>query len=396
MAGGATVEHHPSRSPQRTGERRLVLCAQAVGYGPAAKLLAIAERLRAHHADCLFLGSGIAFELVSRSPDVIEAVEAKPGDARARRVIASARAVVSVMDVEFARLALDLCKPLFAVDSLSWMRRPVPAEFLAARRYWVQNFPGVREHLAAIGPAPSVVGPIVPARERERPSAPSGVVVNLGGCDTPYVVAGDDAGYSDFVVRGLIDSELTSASSREIFVMAGARCIERLRARYGASGVHFVSLPYGEALALRARATLVLTAPGVTTTLECFRSGTPTFFLPPQNYSQWLVLERLCGAGLAPHAFRWADHLEPGAFVEAWTPAERVSMVRRAIRSVAGDAAAGRAYREKLACVARAPTGSLARAQRAFFDTLGPNGAATIAAALWENELQGGEWTASA
>ena len=47
-----------------------------------------------------------------------------------------------------------------------------------------------------------------------------------------------------------------------------------------------------EFLKLLAEARLVLTSPGLTTTLECEALGTPVRFLLPQNYSQALMVER--------------------------------------------------------------------------------------------------------
>jgi hypothetical protein len=353
-----------------------------VGYGPAAKLLAVAERLRSAGVRPVFLGTGTAHELASRSSDLGDAVEAAPSDSRARKVMRSASAVLSVMDPDYARLAMELSRPLHVADSLSWMRHPVPAEFLAARRYWVQNFSGVREHLRGISPKPTVVGPIVSAVEPVSPKERSRLVVNFGGYETPYASSTDDSGYAEFVVQGLIESGLPSAFSSDAILMAGARCAEGLQTRFGGGPLRFVSLRHDEAEDLGATAAVVLTAPGLTSTLQCFRSGTPTFFLPPQNYSQWWILTKLRAAGLAPCAFHWADHLPDGEVAEGMTLAERVPVVRRAIRGLTRDEGARRSFRDALGCIADWPGEDLARAQMAYFESLGSDGAATIASAL--------------
>jgi hypothetical protein len=360
----------------------VVLCAQAVGYGPAAKLLAVAGRLRAAGVRPVFLGTGIAHELASRSSDLGDAVEAGASDPRARRLVGGAAAVLSVMDAGYARLALELSRPLHVADSLAWLRHPVPPEFLAARRYFVQDFCGVREHLRGISPQPTLVGPIVGARRAAAEPERSRLVVNLGGYDTPYVSCADDCGYADFVVRGLLESGLPAAFSGEAVLMAGARCAESLARRFGGGPLCFVSLARDEAEDLAATAAAVLTAPGLTSTLECFRSGTPTFFLPPQNYSQWWILEKLRAAGLAPCALHWADHLRGADVVERMSLAARVPVVRRAIRHLTGDARVRRSFREALGGMASQPRQELARAQAAWFASLGSDGAAAIASEL--------------
>jgi hypothetical protein len=363
-------------------QRPFVLCAQATGYGPASKLLVIAERLVASGLPCAFMGRGIAFELAKRSAGFVEIVEAEASSGSARRMIASASGVLSVMDVDFASLALRAAKPLFVVDSLAWMRRPLPAAFLAARRYWVQDFPGLRAHLSGTSPMPCIIGPIVSETDVPSPASPPRIVVCLGGYDTPYATSEDDAGYARFVVRGLLQSGLAEASDGEVLVMGGASCMERLSREYKREGVRFASLSHREAALARGGAEIVLTAPGLTSTLECFRAGPATFFLPPQNYSQWMILHRLREAGLAPCSFHWQDHLPRGAFSPVWTLAERVPMIRRAIRQVTGDGAAYRVYVERLEQIRNVPKAGLSQKQREFFDSLGPNGAEAIAEEL--------------
>ena len=377
---GNTIES--ISSPAQAMQKPFVLCAQATGYGPASKLLVIAEILAASGLPCLFMGRGIAFELARRSPGFAEIVEAEASSARARKIVASASGVLSVMDVDFASLALGSSKPLFVVDSLAWMRRPLPAAFLSARRYWVQDFPGLRAHLAGTSPMPCIIGPIVSETGVSPPTSPAKIVVCLGGYETPYARSDDDSGYTRFVIRGLLHSGLAEAFDGRLLVMGGARCVERLSHEYEECGVRFVSLSHREAALVRSGAEVLLTAPGLTSTLECFRSGRPTFFLPPQNYSQWLILNRLREAGLAPCSFHWQDHLPGGSFAPVWTMAERVPIVRRAIGRVTADPAAQRDYLEGLKQILKVPKADLSHKQREFFDSLGPNGAVTIAEEL--------------
>jgi hypothetical protein len=56
-----------------------------------------------------------------------------------------------------------------------------------------------------------------------------------------------------------------------------------------------------EALHLFYRANCVLTCPGLTTLLELSRGSIPTSLLPPQNYSQLLILNELHSAQVNPN-----------------------------------------------------------------------------------------------
>jgi hypothetical protein len=373
----------------RKETRPFVLCAQPTGYGPASKLLAIAQNLTSIGVKCVFVGEGIALELVKRSNIFLGVFEAGPESSRVREVFAEASGVLSVMDVGFARVALESSRPLYVADSLAWMRRPIPNEYLLARRYWVQNFPGLREHLAGTDPTPDIVGPIVPSINRVHTPKQPAVVVCLGGYHTPYTRADDDAGYGRFVMQGILDSGLLNEFEGSMLIMAGDDLINRLEEEFPVSGLRYASLSCREADNVRSGAEIVLTAPGLTSTLECFRSGRPTFFLPPQNYSQWIILTRLREAGTAPCSFHWADYMVDCKTAGVWALNERIAMVKDAIETVSTSSMAQHKFREKMGGIKWISQADLIQKQRAFFDSLGHNGARTIAREIMKDVYAG-------
>lgn len=52
---------------------------------------------------------------------------------------------------------------------------------------------------------------------------------------------------------------------------------------------------------------MVLTTPGLTTTYEALVYNIPIRFLPPQNYSQALMLKHYRNTGFADISFDWTD-----------------------------------------------------------------------------------------
>ncbi len=339
--------------------RTLVCCAQPFGYGPAAKLVVIAEELRRSGFRLVFVGDGVAHELAARSPALDEIVRGRAGEDSVRKAVAASVGVLSVMDRECAILAKELGRALFVVDSLAWLRETVPEPFRGAARYWVQRFPD-----GAVPEGAVEVGPIVGVNEATWSGPGGGVVVNLGGGESP---GGDDPAYAEFAVRGLRDSGLTGT------VLAGNRWTAWLRERFPNARLAFESVPHEEAVRRFATAGQVLTAPGLTASLECFRLGVPTTFLPPQNYSQWRILRTFRRQGLAPTAFHWEDEPPAGPSPDELPEADRTPRVREIVRT-ATPAAAGR-FRDSL----RVPSDTaLSRKQQAFFAGLGPNGVQTI------------------
>ena len=164
-------------------------------------------------------------------------------------------------------------------------------------------------------------------------------------------------------------------------MLGGRDAIDSLRRAGLGADVALVTAAPDEARERMAGAAIVLTSPGLTATLECFADGTPTWFLPPQNYSQWCILRRLAAAGLAGGALHWEEL--PGAprLPERMPREEYEPLVREAVLRFARDPAAGGALATRLSAVGEAPR-ERAEAQRAFFDALGPGGEDAVVTTL--------------
>jgi len=364
--------------------KALVCCAQSFGYGPAAKLIHLARALGGRGLRLTFLGTGIAHELAARSSAFDAIIPAAAESRTSRAVIAAASGVLSVMDRDYAALALELSRPVYVADSLAWLREQFPPPFRGARRYWVQRFGAVSPPGAAL-PANAVeVGPIVPAVPPVEREGTTKLVVNLGGGDSPHGAATDDPSYVDFVVGGLAGSGLADCFRGQIVLLAGSRSVGYLRERYGGAGIAFGSVSSDEAQHSFRRAARVLAAPGLTTSLECFQLGVPTFFLPPQNYSQWRILQAFRRLGLAPASFHWEDLPAAGPAPEELPETERTPRIRQCIRRWAQEPAAGRLLQQSLEAGLAVAPAELASRQRAYFDGLGRNGTEQIVSELTE------------
>ena len=203
--------------------RRLLFSAYPMGYGPAAKALVLAARCRSAGFDPVFVGQGVAHELVSRSGEIFsEVVQSDANRTAARTLTRESHAVVSVMDREFASLAGELSRPLHVVDSLLWLRDRVPEAFSSACRYWAQDFVGVREPVEGLASPVSVVGPIVSPRSAVPVTASGKLLVSLGGFDG----AGDpdrNRVYGELVLEAIAGSRLATSFAGRITTLAGAR-----------------------------------------------------------------------------------------------------------------------------------------------------------------------------
>jgi hypothetical protein len=214
------------------------------------------------------------------------------------------------------------------------------------------------------------------------------LIVNLGGCKAPGS-SDHSSGYARFVVEGLLASGLLKEYHGRTTLIAGEQAAAGLAADYPACGIEFRSLSHEAALAMLSQAALLVTSPGLTTTLEGFQLGTPTFFLPPQNYSQWCILRTLRRLDLAPAALHWEDFLPGERLAERLPEDVRNPRVREALtRHIASHQAAQR-FAACLAQIGQLAASQLAARQQAFFRSLGPSGIDMITSQLLEFAASG-------
>ncbi|MGR8918796.1 MAG: hypothetical protein ACU85V_04185 [Gammaproteobacteria bacterium] len=356
----------------------LIMCAQPYGYGPVSKLLYLAEVLRRENVPMVFMGTDISLELAQRSRGLFKQVLSAPASsAIARRYIRDSIGVLSVMDREYSAAAGELQHPLYIVDSLYWMRPANPPAFRGARIHWAQDFAGVREQMSVGDDTVRLTGPIL------SPSLPEwqggeGLVINLGGASSTFASARENAAYWRFVMDGISQSALAEKYAGRIRVIGGEHCLELIKKRFGGAGFTFASVRHGAAVGVFARADVVLTSPGLTAALECFKIGAPALFLPPQNYSQWCNLRIFRHRGLADLAFHWEDMDRRYYLQDRLQEAERDPIIRRAIDELSANDGARRRFSASVSGMASCDLQEVRRRQAAFFGALGPDGTTQI------------------
>jgi hypothetical protein len=289
------------RHPRRTA---YALLATSFGFGPVSKAVTIARELaaRAPDAELHFFGGRIdhdfavdagAFDRVFRI-DVDDSAQLRELVPHLMRY----RAVISVLNLELPTLWHRNGTPLHVVDSLAWMWPAPPAGLHNVDSYFVQRYmlPAARaEEWERCTPL-KVVPPIDRVADRVTafpPRRAEQVLVNLAGCANPF---GYDGLYERYALA-IADAVLAEADDfREIVFATNARLAAAIADRAsGDARVRAAQFAHDEFLGLLASAGLVLSAPGITTTIEAMRCDAPLAFLPPQNYSQAMLSERYRG-----------------------------------------------------------------------------------------------------
>lgn len=294
---------------------RVLCAAENFAYGPAGKLLTIARVLAARGHGMVFVGTGTALDLASKSSlfeEVVAADTEAPDFARSHeRLVLGADVVLSAMDRGAVAAGADFGVPTVWVDSLFYWWEELPDPVLAADLYVKQDvlpdangmarFASRIRNLRAVGPIVDVA---------DAPTAPrtGRVLVNYGGMDAPgWYEAGRNHRYP-YVVTELVLDALRGGGRDDVLFAGASRIMDELREEHGATGARFASLDHDEFVATLRSSDLVLLPGGMESTLEAFANGVPALFLPPLNVTHHLHVTAFRELGLARCSIGLADY----------------------------------------------------------------------------------------
>jgi hydroxymethylcytosylglucuronate/cytosylglucuronate synthase len=324
--------------------KRLICTAAPFGYGPVAKLLTICKFLTNYQLE--FVGTGPALEL-ARHASYFSTITKADYDLSANRqlfqpILSGADLLLASVEPAAIELARTFQVPCCYVDSLFWMWDTLPEACYEVTCYCAQRFPGVSERQATFGRSVRnlrLVGPIVDRTFRRTGKRDPFLLVSLGGLESPLVREHESLLYAGPVISAL-DQALRRSQWSEVIVTGNHAVMVHLQEHYGRPGLTFTHLAHEDFLKLMARAAFLLTSPGLTTTYEALVYQVPMRFLPPQNYSQALMLKLYRSNGLADRALDWCD-LYPQALITEGLPEEEgVRQVQASIQRFAADLAA--------------------------------------------------------
>lgn len=277
----------------------IAFLSTAFGFGPASKAATIAAEFRrtVPGVELDFFGSGIDFDFAVKAGvfdhvlryDVDEELSLE----ELAKYLQAYDQVVSVLNFKILRWWHPTYPPLHIVDSLTWMWPTMPANLERSAHYFVQNYLLPRDRVKEWGKSVRVVttGPICDGdallavcRNDKK------LLINFSGCSNPIL---NDKVYHNYV--SLLSSIILDVCGKyfnRVVICTREDLHPVIRECVGArAGVSVVHLPRDRFLSEMCDCGALLTSPGITTTLEALRFGTPIGFLLPQNYSQYLLSE---------------------------------------------------------------------------------------------------------
>jgi hypothetical protein len=307
---------------------RIAIAAEPFGFGPASKAFAIAQALLEARVEVVPLLDSVAYDyfIVNKFGANLRRWSARDVDPSIQRDIGTVDAAIVCLDPLWLSILAEEV-PTFFVDSLGFMWNQ---DFMAnpalrkVKRYFVQDVFEAASRITSALPDVDVqaVGAIVNVSQVNVTAAPHGHsnkgVLSLGGFHTESE-AFDRRPYWQLIKLVIEPAEWT--------ILTSQRAASQI-----AIGGH---LSHAEALHLMVSAEKVAVSPGLTTLLEAAAIGIPIAPLPPQNYSQALIIRRLAALGAGE---LW-DYLMTSFNISEGLPeAEGIAEVRCCLINYARDA----------------------------------------------------------
>ncbi|MGN7382682.1 Uncharacterised protein [Chlamydia abortus] len=303
---------------------RVLLNAVPFGYGPVSKIASVARKLVQQKIECVFVGCGVAYEYFKRE-QISEAIELNfynsDGAERLSELCQNFSYGLTSMDFDFVNICSDKIQ-IGYVDSLFWMwdttvfdQNPRLRE---VSHYFIQNTFAAQEKVDQFQIYnPVLIGSVidVPITTLIRKNR---AVIHLGGVENIYVPI-REIQYPFVVIKVLNDLRDLWQKYDEVIVVCSETIADELRIAFPDFPGEFTSLSHKSFISLLAESDLLLTAPGLTTILEAFQLRIRTVFLPPQNYSQYLILRGLTSENYPGQLPNW-DYFERSFHIPDNTP----------------------------------------------------------------------------
>jgi hypothetical protein len=315
---------------------RVLVTAQAFGFGPAAAMAQVFEHLRPRVHYLAFAGAGhtcdihmqLPYDAVHRLPDL--------GTSEAfGRLCADHDAALVACDFPAADAAKAAGILVGIYDPIPWYWPSWTQVTRSADLYMCQDFFGVRERVHSAGHENIIiVPPMLPAFARPASTRSRHALLNLGGLRNPYLSQEDCVSYARlmltlFPVAADLYAEVHAVTSHEIAL--------KLREEVPTAR----TLSPQEAQRRLGMSEIAAMTPGLGNIYEAAALAARVFWLPPANDSQGQQLDALRQRGLTPFAADWHDLLPGRAPIDyRGHEPDVISSIADAIRSASREPAA--------------------------------------------------------
>ena len=293
----------------------IIAVAENYAFGPIGKLLTITDKLRIFGHNITFLLFGTPYQLAKRDiNNKVLCVDFSKNTLPDNIIslLIKADLLISVMDLPSINWAKKYNLPIAFVDSLFWFWTTIDERLFDIDMYFFQkSFLLNKRKMNELNTIKNLieVPPIVDIEYLSNEKS-NLLLINLGGMDAKgYIEIGNNSFYPFIIVNIILKLEILKNFKQVIFT-GNERIINNLKNKYEhaiSDNIKFLELNHKEFIKILSQSQLLITSPGLETTLEGFVYNVPIIFLPPQNNSQYLQLDEFRKLGIASKSIHLKD-----------------------------------------------------------------------------------------
>lgn len=298
--------------------KKLICAATSFGYGPVTKLLTICRALNLEENELYFVGNGIALNMVQKTSffkgiyDInFENINYESCPKEIVKLIEDSDVMLNVLQPTSVEIAQFCNIPVIYVDSLFWMWDKIPDFLKKVDAYFVQKYFDIDERVNLLKRDISnliICDPIITSLTTDMNTKLDQVIFNFSGLETPFTKDIDDLLLYPKVIFENAYEALNESNFDRIIVTGNEKVMIHLKKEYGDKfRGEFSHLSHAEFLIELQNSKMLVTSPGLTVTYEAMSCNVPVRFLPPQNYSQALMIKKYIEIGLADKYFDFTD-----------------------------------------------------------------------------------------
>ncbi len=325
----------------------IVIFSNPFGYGPTGSVIPVIQAfLEQTTATIVFAGSAFCSEILP--PFSIERVtldERNEEEIERYLQTVSRPFVIGSQNRFCIAVAKRLSIPCAFIDTLAWFWKEIPPSHLDADEIFWVKFPGMERKLLSdksIHLISSLLTPIPRSAEMRKDQ----LIIQLGGVSYP-LREGLPTHYLELLAAAL-NRFSSKKMYRRLIVAAGSEAIHFLRMRITSPLFELRTFTKAEFVHELERTSHLVTAAGISSTLEAFSAEIPTSFLLPLNLSQVALTDLLEPVGACPQQITWETYVSVDEHLREMTEREALPEIEKYAQIVEGDRSAFERFSQDL------------------------------------------------
>ena len=266
-------------------QKEIFFFSNPFGYGPTATMIALLRRFsNLKNIKIYVIANGLCAEILDKTSNITIINIDQRDVTKIKALLQKYKKpyVISSLN-RFAILAAkELGLPSCFVDTLTYLWKEIPEDYLKADIYYASDFPNVynkTKHYKNAFVTPLIIDSKIDITRTGQNK--EGILLQLGGMKSPMndEIPND---YLDIIALGLENATMP------ITVTGGHDGVSYIKSKIHNKYIECISTKKSDYLKLLQKSDLLITTPGLNSTMEALYHKVPVNFIMPTNLSQWV------------------------------------------------------------------------------------------------------------